>query len=113
MSVRKYVSMSCERQFSLPVTSNVSISNQAIIDEFAEKFNLDPESSKSLSEYLKSSSQNRSTTEPEKVFESVFEAGMPGVMTLEQVRQEVDLDQWKMKYGKSICRLEVGLHLIL
>lgn len=106
MSVRKYVSMSRERLLNLSVTSNVSISNQQTVDVFAEKLNLDPESSKSLSKYLESPAQNGSTTELDTSFESVFEAGTPGVMTLDQVRQDVDLDQWKMKYGEIICKLE-------
>lgn len=113
MSIRKYVSMSRERLFNLPATSDVFVPNQAIIGELTEKFNLDPESSKALFEYLKPSVQNGSTTEPEASFESVFEAGTPGVMTLEQVRQEVDLDQWKMKYGTTIYKLEVRFHLTL
>ncbi|MCJ1426608.1 Arginyl-tRNA--protein transferase 1 [Sticta canariensis] len=106
MSVRKYVAMSRERLFNLPATSNVSISNQASIGELAQRFNLDLESSNSLSEYLKSPVQSSTTVEPEISFESVFEAGMPGVMTLDQVRQEVDLGQWKMKYGNIHCKLE-------
>lgn len=101
--------MSRERLFNIPATFNVSISNEATMGEFADKFNLDPESSNSLSAYLESPVQSGSTTEPERCFESVFEAGTPGVMTLEQVRQEVDLDLWKMKYGKIICKLEVGV----
>lgn len=101
--------MSRERLLNLSVTSNVSISNQQTVDVFAEKLNLDPESSKSLSKYLESPAQNGSTTELDTSFESVFEAGTPGVMTLDQVRQDVDLDQWKMKYGEIICKLEVGV----
>lgn len=109
MSVRKYVSMSRERRFNLPAASNVFISNEALVDEIVEKFNLDPESSNSLFEYLKSPVQSGSATEPEVTFESVFKAGTPGVMTLEEVRQEVNLDQWKMKYGRTVCKLEVGV----
>lgn len=105
--------MSRERLFNLPATSDVSISNQANIGEFVQRFNLDLESSNSLSEYLKSPVQSDTTTEPEISFESVFEAGMPGVMSLDQVQQEVDLGQWKMKYGKIICKLEVGVNLSL
>lgn len=101
--------MSRERLLNLSVTSNVSISNQQTVDGFAGKFNLDPESSKSLSEYLESPAQNGSTTELDTSFKSVFEAGTPGVVTLDQVRQDVDLDQWKMKYGEIICKLEVGV----
>ncbi|MCJ1469845.1 hypothetical protein MMC07_008488 [Pseudocyphellaria aurata] len=108
LSIRKYVSMSRERRFNLPAASNVSMSNQALIDEIAEKFKLDPESSNSLAEYLKSPVLSGSATEPEVTFESVFEACTPGVLTLEQVRQEVNLDQWKMKYGNTICKLEVS-----
>ena len=105
--------MSRERLFNLPATSNVSISNQASIGEFAQRFNLDLESSNSLSEYLKSPVQSGTAAEPETSFESVFEAGMPGVMTLDQVRQEIDLGQWKMKYGEIHCKLEVSVNLSL
>lgn len=108
MSFRQYVSMSRERLLNLSATSNDSVSNQAAVREFAEKVNLDLEGFKSLSEYLKSPAQNRYMAKLE-TLKSVFEAGMPGVMTLEQVQQEVNLDQWNMKYGKTICKLEVSV----
>lgn len=102
--------MSRERLFNLPATFDVSMSNQVNIGEFVQRFNLDLESSNTLSEYLKSPVQSGTTAEPEMSFESVFEAGMPGVMTLDQVRQEVDLGQWKMSFGNIRCKLEVRVN---
>lgn len=43
---------------------------------------------------------------------TVFQARMPGVMTLEEVEDQIDLDRWQLKLGNRLVNLEVRLVLV-
>lgn len=42
---------------------------------------------------------------------TVFEARMPGAMTLEEVKDQINLDRWQLKLGSRLVNLEVRLKL--
>ena len=41
-------------------------------------------------------------------FASAFEAGTPGVLSLMEVQDQVELDRWKLRIGGAMMRLEVS-----
>ncbi|KAI4260150.1 MAG: hypothetical protein LQ352_000415 [Teloschistes flavicans] len=86
LSARKYVSMSLERQLRLPPRSLTT----------ADNLGLDDEGLTQLRKYL----QPGETT-------GAFGSCMPGIMTLDEVQNEVNFDEWKVKLSDSVTvRLE-------
>ena len=65
------------------------------------------ERDKILSDYLHGPSQV-SGHDDQEGSSSIFGANMPGVMTLEQVENEIVLDEWKIKIGNRITTLGVS-----
>ncbi|KAL9045650.1 MAG: hypothetical protein Q9214_001339, partial [Letrouitia sp. 1 TL-2023] len=84
LSARKYVSMKQERQLNLPARPLTDI----------EEVEMELDKREALREYL-------SEADPplEGVLDSVFENRMPGVLSLEEVRRDIDLGQWRAKLG--------------
>ena len=39
---------------------------------------------------------------------TVFDAKMPGIMTLGEIRSQIDLGGWRLRLGNQIAHLEVG-----
>lgn len=39
---------------------------------------------------------------------TVFQAKMPGAMTVEEVEDQIDLGRWRLKLGDRLVNLEVG-----
>lgn len=90
---RKYVSMSLERQLRLPPRNLTP----------ADDLGLDDEELTQLRRYLQSG---------ETV--GAFGSLMPGLMTLDEVQNEVNLNGWKVKLSDSITvRLDVSEGLFL
>ena len=56
--------------------------------------------------YINGSNDGDNLNAPEDP-KTVFEAGMPGALTLEEVREKIDLDHWKVMIGDRIVELEV------
>ena len=109
MSARKYVSMSRERQFNLPAISNTFFqSDIATSFDFSKELDFGCTAFTRLAEYVGASGESEESPELDESFDSVFEAGTPGVMTLKQVQEEVDLDTWGLKLGEIIIALQVS-----
>lgn len=107
MSARRYVSMANERQFNLPVVSNTFLqSDRVTSSDFSQELELGFDTFEWLFEYVQVSTPE--TTESGQTFSSVFEAGTPGVMTLEDVEEDIDLGSWRLKLGDTIVALEVS-----
>ncbi|KAL8780840.1 MAG: hypothetical protein Q9194_000694 [Teloschistes cf. exilis] len=84
LSARKYVSMSLERQLRLPPRNLTP----------ADDLGLDDEELTQLRKYLQSG---------ETV--GAFGSLMPGLMTLDEVQNEANLDGWRVKLSDSITEL--------
>lgn len=97
MSIRKFVSMSRERKFNLSAsTPGIFLkSGNATCSDFNKEVNLGLEGFTSLAEYV----QTSPLAEPERTdYSSVFEARMPGIMSIAEVAAKIDLGAWRLKF---------------
>lgn len=97
MSIRKFVSMSREREFNLSATTPGIFlqSENATCSDFTKEANLGLEAFTSLAEYV----QTSPSAEPERTdYNSVFEARMPGIMPMAEVAAKLDLGAWRLKF---------------
>ena len=44
---------------------------------------------------------------------NVFQAGMPGAMTILEIQEKLNLGHWRLRNGDRIVLLEVGTHSLL
>lgn len=98
MSIRKFVSMSREREFNLSATTpGVFLqSENATCSDLNKEVNYGLEGFTSLAEYV----QTSPSAEPERTdYASVFEARMPGIMPIAEVAAKIDLGAWRLKFG--------------
>lgn len=101
------MSMTRERQFSLPAIANSFLQSDRVTSfDFSHELELGLDTFRWLTEYVGVSTSGESTNLES--FSSVFEAGTPGVMTMEEVEEEIDLDSWGLKLGDRIVALEVS-----
>lgn len=97
MSIRKFVSMSREREFKLSATiPGIFLqSENATCSDFTMEVNLGLEVFTSLTGYVLTSP----SAEPERTdYASVFEARMPGIMPMAEVASKIDLGAWRLKF---------------
>lgn len=96
MSIRKFVSLSREREFKLSATTPGIFlqSENATCSDFTMEVNLGLEVFTSLTGYVLTSP----SAEPERTdYASVFEARMPGIMPMAEVASKIDLGAWRLK----------------
>ncbi|KAL8721528.1 MAG: hypothetical protein Q9225_001827 [Loekoesia sp. 1 TL-2023] len=93
LSARNYVSMSLERQLRLPPHK------LANIDEL--ELGLDQEALLRLQHY-----QREGTSGLNESQSSALAAGMPGLMSLDGVQNEINLGGWPLKLGNMLLHLE-------
>ena len=102
MSARKYLSMTLERMFHLPVHPGQFLQSDSRTGfSFGPELAMGPEAFGFLLDYVTHPDDAREPNEP--CF-SAFEAGMPGIIPLKEVK-EVDLGRWKLKVGKVEANL--------
>lgn len=107
MSVRKYVSMSRERKYDIPVDAKDFLTCDGTAEsELRQKLKISPDDFKALSDYLRVSHHD----ELNQSNRSVFEAGTPGVITLPDLARMVDLNAWGVRLGRMTVTLEVRIH---
>ena len=107
MSNRKYLSMSIERQYNLPVDPSAFLqSDSRTSSDFGRELAMGAEAFEFLLGYLTHPNDAR---EPAESFSSAFEAGTPGIMLLEEVEQEVDLGRWQLRLRGMEVFLEVRI----
>lgn len=97
MSIRKFVSMSREREFNLSATTPGIFlqSDNFTCPDFTKEVNLGLEVFMSLAGYVLTSP----SAEPERSdYDSVFEARMPGIMSMAEVASKIDLGAWRLKF---------------
>lgn len=97
LSIRKFVSMSREREFNLSATTPGIFlqSENAVCSDFTKELNLGLEAFTSLAEYV----QTPPSAEPERTdYSSVFEARMRGIMPMAEVAAKIDLGAWRLKF---------------
>lgn len=97
ISIRKFVSMSREREFNLSATTpGVFLQSENVICfNFTGELDFGLEKFKSLAEYV----QTPPLAEPERTdYSSVFESRMPGIMPMAEVAAKIDLGAWRLKF---------------
>ncbi|KAL9061978.1 MAG: hypothetical protein Q9206_000164 [Seirophora lacunosa] len=87
LSARNYVSMFLERQLHLPPHKITKM----------DELGLDEDSVVRLRDYQK---------ECDPSWNSAFDAGMPGIMSLDEIREELELGRWIFKCGNMLAHLE-------
>ena len=104
MSARKYLSMTLERTHDLPADPGLFLqSNSRTSFNFSQEIAMGPEAFGFLLDYVTQPDDARKSVE---ACSSAFEAGMPGVTPLKEVK-EVDLGRWKLKLGTVEATLQV------
>lgn len=108
LSVRRWVSMSLERAWSLPPTVHPSFMQSAstFSADFQEELTMGPENFKLALEYIYGPEEESFETQS-KQCSTVFQAKMPGAMSIEEVQDRVNLDQWRVRLGKRLVHLQV------
>lgn len=89
LSARKYVSMFWERQLRLPPHKMTRL----------DEVGLDKSSLSCLREYQREWDPSRN---------SALDAGMPGLMSLDEIGQKLELGKWLFKCGDMLAHLEVS-----
>ncbi|KAL2040979.1 hypothetical protein N7G274_006437 [Stereocaulon virgatum] len=91
LSDRTWVSMSIERYLQTP--------------QFQQKLDVHPVTYKTALEYV-NASNDRENSDARKDANTVFEAHMPGAMTVDEVREQIDLDHWRVQIGDRVVQME-------
>ncbi|KAL8742596.1 MAG: hypothetical protein Q9190_004950 [Brigantiaea leucoxantha] len=91
LSSRKYVSLARERQLGLPAHPLTDV----------EGLGLGPNQKEVLLRYLEEARPLRIKREA-----SVFEANMPGILSPEEVRRDINLGKWRLKLNDIVVYLE-------
>ena len=104
---RRWVSMSLERALGIPPETPInSIQlDKAVVFNLHGGLKTSPEESKSAAEYI--SGPELDANEKSKQCSTVFQANMPGAMSLAEVENQIDLGRWKLMIGQRLVNLEV------
>ena len=92
LSDRTWVSMSIERYLQTP--------------QFQQKLDVHPVTYKTALEYM-NALNDRDNSDARKDANTVFEAHMPGAMTVDEVREQIDLDHWRVQVGDQLVQMKV------
>lgn len=109
---RPWVSMSLERELAIPCTDlNTFLQSKSLVSSlFPKELLMGPDKFKAALQYVYGPEQDdikRSQCDA-----TVFQARMPGAMTLKEVTDQINLDRWQLKLGSRLVHLEVRLGLI-
>lgn len=105
LSARKYVSLSRERALSIPAHSPSTFlqSDALTTSNFSSELAMGQEAFQQANNYVNGRSDKpaaRQSSLP------LFEAETPGVMTADEVREQIDLGGWKLVLGSRATVLE-------
>ena len=104
MSARKYLSMTLECMYHLPVDPGRFMQSDLRTGfDFSPELTMGPGTFGFLLDYV---IHPEDTREPVKACSSAFEAGMPGIIPFKEMK-EVDLGGWKLKVGDVEAHLWV------
>lgn len=105
LSARKYVSLSRERALRIPAHSPSTFLQSASLttSNFSSEIAMGPEAFQQANDYVNGRSDQPAANQRSL---SLFEADMPGVMTAEEVREQIDLGSWKLILGSRATVLE-------
>ena len=93
LSTRKWTSMAIERYLKSP--------------SFQQKLDMGPVKYKFALNYMNGSDES-GDFDKRRGETNVFQAGMPGAMTITEIQETMNLGHWKLMIGDRIVLLEVG-----
>lgn len=101
--------MSLERAWAIPRTDLMTFLQAGSLcsSNFQKELFMGPDAFKSAFEYVHGPERN-ARSEPQRPA-TVFQAEMPGAMTLKEVGDQIDLGRWKMKLRNRLVSLKVRL----
>ncbi len=103
--------MSHERRLQIPAVSVSSLLQSASMTtaDFTEETRLGLEAFKAAFQYVNGPENEAASLKAAENYRSAFDAGMPGLLTLNELAAKVDLlGQWKLKLGDITASLEVN-----
>lgn len=104
MSARKYLSMTLEGTYNLPVDPGLFLQSDSRTSfNFSQELAMGSETFVFLLNYVTIPDNTRKSVE---ACFSAYEAGMPGIMPLGEVK-EAELGHWKLKLGNVRATLRV------
>ena len=108
LDIRRWVSMSLERAWALAPTIYPRFlqSTSTLSANFEEELTLGSESFRFALEYIYGPEE--SLEEQSRNCATVFQAGTPGTMSVEEVQDQIDLDRWGVRLGNTRLRLQVN-----
>ena len=98
LSTRKWTSMAIERYLKSP--------------SFQQKLDVGPVKYKFALDYLTGSHES-GDFDRRRGETTVFQAGMPGAMTITEIQDTMKLGHWRLMIGDRIVLLEVDTHTLL
>lgn len=100
--------MSIERAFAISITALASFlqSDHVASSDFRRELAMGPESFKHVLAYVYGLEED--SEEQCKHTGTVFQAKMPGAMTVEEVEDQIDLSRWNLKIGNKLVNLKVS-----
>ena len=98
LSTRRWTSMAIERYLKCP--------------EFRQKLDVGPVKYKFALDYLTGSHES-GDFDRRRGETTVFQAGMPGAMTITEIQETMKLGHWRLMIGDRIVLLEVDTHTLL
>lgn len=110
LSARKWVSMAVERALDVSFNSLTIFlqSDRVSASNFRKELSMGPSKFKLALEYINGQDPNQDSEGKEA--SDVFHAGTPGALSLEELEEQIDLGQWKLKLGQRLINLEVKKH---
>ena len=107
LSVRRWVSMSLEREWAIAPTSCPTFmqSSNAVTADFQQELKLDRKTFAAALEYIFEPEED--LEQQSRRYATVFQAEMPGVMSLKSLQDQIDLGQWGLRLGNQVAKLEV------
>lgn len=107
LSARKWLSMAVEQALEVSPNSLATFlqSDQATASNFRKELDMGPNGFVFALNYINGSNQEQGSRAKDAT--DVFHAGTPGALSLEELKETVDLGRWRLKLGQSLVRLEV------
>ena len=104
MSARNFMSMTLERSLKIPLDPDELELSFLESPHLDEKIDIGNVQYKQASEYIMGPHPEASAG---RQFASVFDAGMPGALSLAELKESVNLGEWKLRVGSKILSLQV------
>ena len=107
LSARKWVSMALERVLEVSPDSLTTLlqSERATTSSFQKELDMGPTQFKLALNYIVGQDQEQVSEDQDA--SDVFQACTPGVLSLEELEESVDLGQWGLKLGQRVVKMEV------